>query len=84
VALTAVTTALAAACTRLEKRIVHYEDDRLLSDDRDADPYQRLGEMGWHLAALALALTEASVQTQAYHGAATQALGRTANRARSG
>lgn len=71
VALTEITTTLAGLSRHLERRIVHYGDHRLLGDDQGADPYERLGEMRRHLAALALALTEAAVQAQAYHGAAT-------------
>jgi len=71
VAFTEITTTLAGVSRHLERRIVHYGDHRLLRDDQGADPYERLGEMRRHLAALALALTEAAVQAQAYHAAAT-------------
>jgi len=70
VALTEIATTLAAACRELERRIVPYGQDRLLRDDQGGDPYERLGEMRRHLAASALALTEAGVQAQAYHRAA--------------
>lgn len=68
-ALTELLGSLALTCRLLNEQITHYGDDRVLSDDTGGDPYQRIGEMRRYLAALDMALTEASVQAQAYRDA---------------
>lgn len=68
-ALTELTGSLALVCRILDGQITHYGDERVLSDDTGGDPYERIGEMRRHLAALDMALTEASVQAQAYRDA---------------
>jgi hypothetical protein len=70
-ALTEMVGTLASSCQVLERLVAHYGDQRVLSDDLGADPYERLGEMRRHLAALIMALSESAVQAQAYHSAAT-------------
>jgi hypothetical protein len=68
-ALTELTGTLALVCRILDGQITHYGDERVLSDDAGGDPYERVGEMRRHLSALDMALTEASVQSQAYRDA---------------
>lgn len=68
-ALTEITGSLALVCRTLDGQITHYGDERVLSDDTGGDAYDRIGEMRRHLSALDMALTEASVQSQAYRDA---------------
>lgn len=70
-ALREIVVTLTTASQVLQEQVTHYGDERLLSDDLGADPYERIGEMRRHLAALTMALTNAAVQAQAYHSAAS-------------
>lgn len=53
----------------LSRQVAQYGDNRVLRDDEDGDPYERLSEARGHLDTMAAALGQANQAARLYHSA---------------